>query len=229
MNRNEYQPFFVSPLSVQRSRLSRDARVVRKRAMSREVVVTNLEGDVISHKVDMVTTCGEFKAMLLQHKTKDPIERKILRVELLQDCSIVKMDDAQELGKTSLLEEEAVATVIYKRNEVEAATKADVQTQGLYHLNIPPELKTIERFAFGNCENLVSVTLTQSVTHIGSYAFFCCFSLERVSLGDSVTHIGDNAFCNCTSLVSITLGDSVTKIGNNAFQKLFQSCEHHSG
>ena len=149
---------------------------------------------------------------------KDPIERKILRVELLQDCSIMKLDDAQELGTTGLLEAEALPTIIYKRNEVEAATKADVQTQGLFHLNIPPDLKTISGFAFQDCTNLVSVTLTQLVTHIGSDAFTCCFSLARITLGDSVTHIGDNAFRNCASLKSVTMGDSLTHIGDNAFR-----------
>ena len=148
---------------------------------------------------------------------KDPIECKVLRVELLLNSSIM-MDDAQALGKTGLLEAEATATVIYKRNEVEAATKADVQTQGLFHLNIPPDLKAISGFAFQDCTKLVSVTLTQLVTHIGSDAFSCCFCLARITLGDSVTHIGDNAFRNCTSLVSITCGDSVTHIGDNAFR-----------
>ena len=117
-----------------------------------------------------------------------------------------------------LLEAEAKATVIYKRNEVEAATKADVQTQGLFHLNIPPDLKTISGFAFQDCTNLVSVALTQSVTHIGSDAFSCCFSLARITLGDSVTHIGDNAFRSCASLKSVTMGDSLTHIGDNAFR-----------
>ena len=36
--------------------------------MLRELVLTTLDGDVITHKVDLVTTVGEFKAMLLQHK-----------------------------------------------------------------------------------------------------------------------------------------------------------------
>ena len=188
-------------------------------AMSRELTLkSGLQGDVITHKIDLDTTVGQLKAMLLENKTKDPIERKILRVELLQDCSIMKMDDAQKLGITGLLEAEALPTIIYKRNEVEAATQADVQTQGLFHLNIPPDLKTISGFAFQDCTNLVSVSLTQSVTHIGSYAFSCCFSLARITLGDSMTHIQDNAFRNCASLKSITMGGSVKHIGDNAFR-----------
>ena len=186
-------------------------------AMSRELKLKTLPGDIYTHRVDLDTTVEKLKAMLREHKTKDPIERKILRVELLQDCSVMA-DDAQDLCKTGLLEAEAVATVIYKRNEVEAATGADVHTQGLFHLNIPPDLKTISGSAFQDCTNLVSVTITKSVTHIGNYAFFCCFSLAKITLGDSVEHIGENAFANCASLSSITLGDSVTHIGDNAFR-----------
>ena len=187
-------------------------------AMSCELALKTLQGAVITHKIDLDTTVGQLKAMLLENKTKDPIERKILRVELLQDFSIMKMDDAQDLGKTGLLEALALATVIYKRNEVEAATQAEVHLRGLFHLNIPPDLTTISGSAFQGCGNLVSVTITKSVTHIGNYAFFCCFFLARITLGDSMKHIGENAFRNCASLSSITLGDSVTHIGNNAFQ-----------
>ena len=186
--------------------------------MSRELKLKTLTGDVSSSKVDLVTTVGELKAMLLENKTKDPIERKILRVELLQDCSIMEMDDTQDLGKTGLLEAEALATVIYKRNEVEAATQAEVHTQGLFHLNISPDLTAIPGRAFQDCTKLVSVTITKSVTHIGNYAFSCCFSLARITLGDSMKHIGEYAFGNCASLASITLGDSATHIGDNAFR-----------
>ena len=83
----------------------------------------------------MDNTVGELKAMLLDYKTEDPVERQIITVELLQACSIMEMDDSQELGKTGCLEAEAAAiTVVYKRNEVEAATQAEVHTQGALSL-----------------------------------------------------------------------------------------------
>ena len=195
-------------------------------AMSREVKLKTLPGDIYTHRVDSDTTVEKLKAMLLEHKTKDPIERKILRVELLQDCSVM-VDDAQDLGKTGLLEAEAVATVIYKRNEVEAATGADVHTQGLFHLNIPPDLKTISGSAFQDCTSLVSVTITKSVTHIGNYSFFCCFSLAKITLGDSVEHIGENAFANCASLSEHHFGWLCDAHWRQCLSKLHLSWEHH--
>ena len=166
----------------------------------------------------METTLGELKAMLLEkHKIEDPIERKILGVELLHNSSIMT-DDAKTLGAVGLFEAEVIATVIYKRNNVEAATKADVHTRGPFHLNIPSACTSISDYAFNKLLNLVSVTITESVKRIGNGAFAGCASLASITLGESVTHIEDYAFEGCTSLSSITLGDSVTHIRNYAFR-----------
>ena len=67
-------------------------------------------------------------------RAQDPVERKLLRVELLRNSSIMEMDDAKTVGAAGLLEAEEIATAIYKRNEVEAATKSDVHTRELFHL-----------------------------------------------------------------------------------------------
>ena len=106
----------------------------------------------------METTIGELKTMLLEKhpRAEDPTERKLLRVELLLNSSIIEMEDAQTLGATGLLEAEA-PTVIYKRNEAEASTKDDVHALGFFHLNIPSNCTDISRKAFQNCQNLVSV------------------------------------------------------------------------
>ena len=86
----------------------------------------------------METTLGELKTMLCEKhpKAEDAVDRKLLRVELHRNGSIIEMDDAQTLGATGLLDAQA-PTVIYKRNEVEASTKRDVHALGFFHLNIP--------------------------------------------------------------------------------------------
>ena len=166
----------------------------------------------------METTLGELKTMLLEkYKIEDPLERKILGVELLHNSSIMT-DDAKTLGAVGLFKPEVIATVIYKRNNVEAATKAEVHTRGFFHLNIPSACTSISDHAFNTLLNLVSVNITQSVTRIGKGAFAGCASLASITLGESVTHIEDYAFEGCTSLPSITLGDSVTHVRNYAFR-----------
>ena len=185
--------------------------------MSCEVKLNTFQGNVITLDVVTTATVRELKAMLLEkHPCQDPIERKVLKVELLRDSSII--DDAESLDEAGLMGAEPLVTVAYTRNEVEAATKNDIHTQGCFGVKIPCNLKQISPSAFQNSRQLVLVTIPESVTHIRECAFQNCTSLASITLGESVTHVGDGAFQNCTSLASIALGESVTHIGESAFE-----------
>ena len=167
----------------------------------------------------MTATVRELKAMLLEkHPCQDPIERKVLKVELLRDSSII--DDAERLDAAGLLGAESLVTVTYTRNEVEAATKHDINTEGCFAVKIPSNVTSISHSAFQNSHQIVSLTIPESVTHIGDCAFRNCASLASITSDESVTHVGEGAFQNCRSLASITLGESVTRIGHG---------EHHHG
>lgn len=49
---------------------------------------------------------------------------------------------------------------------------------------------------------VTSVTIPDSITHIGVDAFYGCSRLTSVTIPDSVTSIGDSAFSGCSSLIS---------------------------
>ncbi len=91
--------------------------------------------------------------------------------------------------------------------------------------SIPTCLKTvvitdgtsISDGAFRLCDNITSITISNSITVIGDGAFSGCFDLTSIAIPDSVTTIGDDAFRSCSSLTDITIPDSVTRIGSSAF------------
>ena len=71
---------------------------------------------------------------------------------------------------------------------------------------------------FAECENLIKVTLPNSITAISRDAFQGCNSLKSIDIPDTVTTIGEYAFSNCNSLKSIDIPDNVTEIGYGAFE-----------
>lgn len=71
--------------------------------------------------------------------------------------------------------------------------------------------------AFYSCNNIVSITIPNSVTSISDNAFYGCNNLINVVIPDGVTSIGDGVFYECSGLTSITIPDSVISIGAAAF------------
>ena len=59
--------------------------------------------------------------------------------------------------------------------------------------------------AFGNCINLTSISIPNSMTTIGENAFWNCSSLTSIIIPESVTSIENAAFMDCSSLVSISI------------------------
>jgi len=87
----------------------------------------------------------------------------------------------------------------------------------LVSITIPNEITSIGSGAFAQCTNLTGVTIPNTVTSIGDYAFSDCKSLVGITIPRSVTSIGSRAFNGCTSLASITLPNTVTSIKSGAF------------
>jgi hypothetical protein len=83
---------------------------------------------------------------------------------------------------------------------------------------IPGTVTSINNSAFYNCENLISVTMPNSVnTAIGSGTFQNCKNLTTITLSNNIPSIGGSAFAGCTSLPGIIIPNSVTSIGTRVF------------
>ena len=145
------------------------------REMPREVKVNTLEGGVFTVKVLPANTIEELKAMLREKKhCEDPIERQILKVEVLVNTLLV--DDDQTLESAGLLHAQSEVTVIYSRNVVEAAAKGAIHAKGLLEVKIPSSLTEIPAGAFQGQNQVVKVTIPESVTVIANGAFAQCKS-----------------------------------------------------
>ena len=83
---------------------------------------------------------------------------------------------------------------------------------GGYGLGVPGASNTV----FGDCKQLTSVNIPDSVTHIVD-AFHECMTLTSVTIPTSVTYIGKAAFYGCHALINVSIPDSVTYIGDGAF------------
>ena len=187
-------------------------------AMPSQLKVTTIEGGVLTLEVMPANTIEELKAMLREKKhCEDPIERQILKIKVLAGRLLV--GDDQTLESAGLLHAESEVTVIYCRNEVEAATKEEIHAESLLQVKIPSYLKETPLGAFEGCNQVVKVVIPESVTAIRVLAFANCNSLASITIPESVTTIGRSAFANCCSLKSITIPESETKmvIENHAF------------
>lgn len=76
-------------------------------------------------------------------------------------------------------------------------------------------------YAFHNCTELKSITITDNVTSIGEGAFLTCYSLPSFTVPYGVTSIGSNAFGSCYALANVAVPNSVTSIGANAFRSCY--------
>ncbi|MBO4564342.1 MAG: leucine-rich repeat domain-containing protein, partial [Bacteroidaceae bacterium] len=87
-----------------------------------------------------------------------------------------------------------------------------IMSNGKYY-----NVTSVENFSFLNCEQLTSVSLSNSIKYVGRFAFADCPRLEKVKLPSSITAIEDYTFSNCISLFEIEIPGKVTSIGEGAF------------
>lgn len=61
----------------------------------------------------------------------------------------------------------------------------------------------INRYAFYQCYDIISISISEGVSDIGDYAFSVCLSLECVIIGTNVERIGNFVFESCEALSEI--------------------------
>jgi hypothetical protein len=114
-------------------------------------------------------------------------------------------------GIGSATDKEIVIPSVYNGLPVTAVTPWAFCGNNIVGITLPDSVTTVGDGAFSFCMSLQSVVLS-NVQSMGDYVFRDCYSLQTVTIGDSST-LGDRTFWYCNSLTSIELPESITGIG----------------
>ena len=94
---------------------------------------------------------------------------------------------------------------------------AFADNQNILSVSIPDSVTSIPFGAFDGCSSLQEATIPSSVESIGAHAFAGC-GLPSITIPNSVKSIGSFAFYDCYNLQEATIPSSVESIGVSAFQ-----------
>lgn len=83
-------------------------------------------------------------------------------------------------------------------------------------ITIPANVKTIDSYAFYNCDSLRNIELPDQLKSIGNYIFYRCRHLKEVQLPSQLENIGSAAF-KSSALEQIYIPNTVKTIGAEAF------------
>lgn len=87
----------------------------------------------------------------------------------------------------------------------------------LVSVSIPDTVTDIKKEAFTNCVALKQVKISNGLKTIEDSAFFGCEALTELSLPEGLKSIGDEAFSNCFALKKLTIPSTTETIGLEAF------------
>lgn len=80
-------------------------------------------------------------------------------------------------------------------------------------LEVPEGITHIGWSAFGNCPELLTLTLPSTLRTIGGVAFYNCQSLTALEIPEGVTEIGGGAFNGCYGLAKLRVPASMVTLG----------------
>ena len=92
-------------------------------------------------------------------------------------------------------------------------------TNNLVSITIPNSITRIERLAFSECLKLKSINIPYGITYIGERCFQYCYSLASYVLSSSITIIKESLFDACAVLRSVVIPSGITKIEAAAYDR----------
>ena len=89
----------------------------------------------------------------------------------------------------------------------------------LISIYLPETIISIGHSAFSGCISLISINLPESLVILEEFTFSNCRSLSYIELPDSLISIERGVFLDCQSLTNIIIPDLVQRIESAAFQR----------
>ena len=103
-------------------------------------------------------------------------------------------------------------------NVVSVGSSAFKFCNNLLSISLPDSVNEIQSYSFYGCSSLISMEIPESITSIGVGTFSKCSGLIEIKIPDKITNISAYLFSGCTNLSRVKLSNSITEIHMNAFR-----------
>jgi hypothetical protein len=181
---------------------------------------SDTRAELIEYTID-VETAGTLDSLLENGEYTDAQKLVVTGNIGYEDVHYVDVNmpavEVLDLSGTAYYRESIVGTFLSDSTKIKEISLPGNITYIQYDASYNNDSQSWEYFYPFKCTSLISITLPESLTKIGSYAFYKCSSLISIDIPEGVTSIGYEAFYGCSSLTSINIPDGVTSIGFAAF------------
>ena len=128
-------------------------------------------------------------------------------------------------ANTNKFTDEDIQDVIIPDDYTAIGARAFIRREKLRSVIIHEGISDIHGFAFGWCENLISMTISEGANiNIGNFAFWGCDNLRKVTMrGTNVKNIGDCAFYGCQKL-KIDIYGNINGDADSLLERAFYGC-----
>lgn len=159
-----------------------------------------------------------------------PKSLKIIGVKALNGVRNVESKSNRFIGKDGCLLSEDLKKIIHFFNDNRVSYKIPNNVEiigeyafskcGIYKIDITPNVKRIEKFAFMGCSNLefVNFEYHSNLKIIDTCAFADCKNISNICLPDELEKIGIQSFSHCRNLKSVRFPITLKEICNCAFE-----------
>lgn len=173
------------------------------------------------------------QGLIFIQKGTDPVGDNIVFKDAAAKFACVAKYDTDKDGEVSYAEAEAATSFSGLFTNWKGVTSFDEikyfknvhSISGLFDgcnklvsISIPENITDLGTYAFKGCSSLTSVKLPSGIAEIGNYTFQNCSKLASVEIPSNVTSIGSYAFDGCSSLTQIDLPSGVTSLGESSFR-----------